>query len=163
MELRRFWLHLNTPDKVSSRLFSPTVLDEIERAVKAVEATHGGEICFAVESRMNLSQLWRDIKVREPAAEVFSNLRVWDTQQNNGVLVYLLLAEQRIEILADRGFREKVSDLEWASICSAMQQSFTASGFAEGVQLGIQLISEQMRKHFPVPDGNELPNKPTVL
>ncbi|MDG2088953.1 MAG: hypothetical protein P8J68_09490 [Arenicellaceae bacterium] len=68
-----------------------------------------------------------------------------------------------IEILADRGFQEKVSDVERASICVTMQQSFTANSFAEGAQLGIELIPEQMRKHFPVPDGNELPNKPAVL
>ena len=125
MELRRLWLHLNTPDRVSRRHFSPVALDEIEKAVKAAEATHGGEICFAVESRMNLSQLWRDLTARERATEVFSNLRVWDTQQNNGVLVYLLLAEQRIEILADRGYLEKVSELEWALLLMILPKGFS--------------------------------------
>lgn len=163
MDIRRIWVHLNTPDRVSGKHFSPDVLDEIEKAVKTCEATHGGEICFAVESRLNLLQLWRDLSACDRATEIFTNLRVWDTRQNNGVLVYLLLAERRIEILADRGFRKKVSNLEWASICSEMQQSFTTVGFAEGIQQGIQLISAHLRKHFPVPDGDELPNKPTVL
>jgi uncharacterized membrane protein len=140
-------------------------LARIEQAIAAAERQHRGEVRFAVETALDVVPLWRGISARERAIEVFANLRVWDTEENNGVLIYLLLADRDVEIVADRGIHERVGAEDWEKICRAMEARFRAGQFEQGVLDGIAQVSAALARHFPGPDrrGDELPDKPVLL
>jgi len=145
--------------------FPPRALKAIEDAIAAQERRHDGELRFAVEAALPFFDLVRGISARDRAIEHFSRLRIWDTEQNAGVLVYLLLADRRVEIVADRGIHSKVGAAAWEAICGAMQREFAAGRFEPGVITGIQAISDLLALHFPPRDDNpdELSNRPVVL
>ena len=129
------------------------------------EKRHGGELRFAVEAALPLAYLWRGQEARSRAVELFSQLRIWDTEDNSGVLIYLLLADRRVEIVADRGIHGKVGATAWEAICGEMQRSFAAGRFEQGVSFGVAAISDLLGAHYPPDAGrrNELPNEPVVL
>lgn len=147
------------------RHFPKHLLDRIEHAIAASEVEHRGEIRFAVETALDIGPLLRGQTARNRAIDVFARLRVWDTEQNNGVLIYLLLAERDIEIVADRGIADKVPPHEWEAICRAMEQHLREERFAVGILAGIEAVSALLTQHFPSTgaDRNELPNQPVVL
>lgn len=124
-----------------------------------------GELRFAVEAGLDWPELFAGISSRERAIEVFSHLRIWDTQHNSGVLIYLLLADHKVEIIADRGISSRVEKSEWISICQDMESRFRTGNFESGVLLGISAVSTLLSKHFPAyaNNPNELANRPTVL
>jgi uncharacterized membrane protein len=148
------------------RRFPPRVLDTIGKAIAAGEERHAGQVMFAVEGALPAGELMRGRSARERAREVFAHLRVWDTQHNSGVLVYVLLADRAIEILADRGIAAKVDEAEWKSICAQTRQSFIASEFERGAVESVKAVGDILARHFPA-DGstrtNELPDRPVVL
>jgi uncharacterized membrane protein len=147
------------------RVFPPQVLDAIEQTIKAGETTHSGQVRFVVEGALDGKPLFRDQPARERALDIFSHLRIWDTAHNNGVLIYLLLADRKVEIVADRGIDARVGATGWAEICSAMETDFKSENFARGVIWGIEAVSRQLAAHFPKHGGgkNELPDTPVVL
>ncbi len=165
MNLSRTIKHLFYPGWWLRRDFPSGALKNIESAIQVSETKHSGEIRFAVESSLPLRALWNDEKVSERALEVFSLLRVWDTEDNNGVLIYLLLADKKVEITADRNINKVVGEAEWRRICQIMETQFSAGYFGDGVVKGIQEISKLLEKHFPIKDNdkNELSNKPVIL
>jgi uncharacterized membrane protein len=137
----------------------------IEKAVGEEERRHGGQLRFAVEASLPLGELFRGVQSRERAVDWFGRLRVWDTEHDSGVLIYLLLADRRVEIVADRGIHGKVGTAAWEAICGEMQQEFARGQFERGVVLGLRAISDLLVTHFP-PSGegrNELPDKPAVV
>lgn len=148
------------------RRFPSRVLDAIQQAIAATERHHAGQIVFAVEGVMPLRELVRRCTARARAHAVFGHLRVWDTHHNTGVLIYVLLAERAIEIVADRGIAAKVDAPEWESICIRMQQRFAAGQFEQGAVEGVNAVGDVLARHFPA-DGsaktNELPDRPIVL
>src|SRR6476659_3256049 len=129
MKINRIGRHLLKHHWRVRRLFPPPVLDRIERAIKAGEATHSGQVRFVVEGALDGRPLIRNQPARERALDVFSHLRIWDTAHNNGVLIYLLLADRDVEIVADRGIHAKVGDEGWESICRAMEAEFASGQF----------------------------------
>ena len=145
--------------------FPRSALQAIEDAIRAQELRHDGELRFAVESALPFSDLVRGVSARDRAIELFSRLRIWDTERNAGVLVYLLLADKRVEIVADRGIHARVGAAAWEAICGAMQREFAAGRFESGVVTGVQAISDLLATHFPPQDDNpdELSNRPVVL
>ncbi len=148
------------------RVFPEAALIAIEKAIARTETSHEGEIRFAVEAALNTLSLLKGQTGRERAVEVFSHLRVWDTEQNNGVLIYLLLADRDVEIIADRGINVRVRNDEWESICRKMESAFAGGQFESGVISGIEAISGHLREHFPTETGggeNELPDRPVIL
>jgi uncharacterized membrane protein len=148
------------------RIFPEAALMAIENAIEKSEASHRGEIRFAVEAALNTLPLLKDQSGRERAVEVFSHLRVWDTEHNNGVLVYLLLADRDVEIIADRGINARVRNEEWESICRKMEAAFAQGQFEAGVISGIEAVGRHLREHFPsgtVGGENELPDTPVIL
>ena len=147
------------------RDFPPDTLMAIDNAIKASEAVHRGEIRFAVEGALHIEPLLRGQSARERAIDVFSQLRIWDTEHNNGVLIYLLLADRDVEIVADRGIDAKVGAQEWERICRKMEADFRQADFKGGVIGGIQEVTRHLTEHFPPirGDRNELPDKPVVL
>jgi len=165
MNIQRTLKHLFYPGWWLRRDFPKDELAKIESAIGASESHHSGEIRFAIESSLPLQALWRNEPMHERAIEVFSLLRVWDTEDNNGVLIYLLLADHQVEITADRNINKKVRQAEWQRICNLMETDFKAGRFGDGVVKGIKEIDLLLSEHFPIKgnDKNELSNKPTIL
>jgi len=147
------------------RIFTPKVLARIEQAIREGEATHSGQIRFVVEGALDGRPLFRNQPARERAIDVFSQLRVWDTEHNNGVLIYLLLADRDVEIVADRGINGKVGTEGWEKICAVLEREFRAGLFEYGVIKGVREVSQVLAQHFPKEPGtpNELPDAPVVL
>ncbi|MBP2688750.1 MAG: hypothetical protein H6Q83_937 [Deltaproteobacteria bacterium] len=137
----------------------------IDKAIKASEAAHCGEIRFVVEGALHIESLLRGQSARERAIDVFSQLRIWDTARNNGVLIYLLLADRDVEIVADRGIDAKVGPQGWERICRKMEAAFRQADYEGGVVGGIQEVTRHLAEHFPPrgDDRNELPDKPVLL
>lgn len=161
----RILRHLFMPNWLVKRHFPRQVLAGIERAIGESETAHRGEIRFAVEAGLDFWPLMRGQQARERALEVFSRLRVWDTEHNTGVLIYLLLADRDVEIVADRGIHARVGEAEWQRICGMMEEEFRHGRFEQGVLAGIGEISALLARHFPATGVNpdELPDRPILL
>ena len=165
MGIRRIGKHLLEYRWRVRAIFPPKVLAAIEQAIKAGEATHAGQVRFVVEGALDGAPLFRDQPARERALDIFSQLRIWDTAHNNGVLIYLLLADRNVEIIADRGVDAKVGAADWEKICAGMEADFKAGRFESGVINGIAAVSRQLAAHFPAHGAgrNELPDAPVVI
>ena len=165
MNIQRIARHLLMTDGQVSRAFGRSALNKIEAAIKASEAEHVGEIRFAVEGGLDGAPLFKGQSARDRAIELFAQLRVWDTHHNTGVLIYLLLADRAVEIVADRGIHAKVDAHEWSKVCRQMEAAFRQSNFEGGVVSGVQAVTQHLVKHFPADshNANELPNKPVVM
>ncbi|MEH2575178.1 MULTISPECIES: TPM domain-containing protein [unclassified Bradyrhizobium] len=165
MSIARIIRHLLQHHWRRRRDFPPAVLAGIEQAIKAGEATHSGQVRFVVEGALDGAPLFRNQPARERALDVFSHLRIWDTADNNGVLIYLLLADHDVEIVADRGIDAKVGAEGWEKICRQMEADFRAGHFERGVITGVQAVSRELVTHFPKAGGgpNELPDAPVVM
>ena len=137
-------------------------MSAIENAIRESEKLHDGEIRFAVEAALHPAQLWRGVSARARAIEIFAELGVWDTERNNGVLLYLLLADRDAEIVADRGFNGKVGAEEWERVCRRMESALREGRHADAVIDGVQSLSSIIARHFPPRPGgrNELPDAP---
>ena len=160
MQLKRLARHLLFP-----RGFPKKALPAIEQAIARGEASHRGEIRFAAEDGLDGAALLAGQSARERALEVFSELRVWDTDENNGVLIYLLLADHDIEIVADRGLNGKVGQADWEKVCHDMEQALKRGEYEQAIVTGIEEISALLARHYPPRPGdrNELPNRPIRL
>jgi uncharacterized membrane protein len=165
MGIRRIGKHLLEYHWKARRLFPASVLAAIEQAIREGEATHSGQVRFVVEGALDGAPLFRDQPARERALDIFAQLRIWDTAHNNGVLIYLLLADRQVEIVADRGIDAKVAAAGWEKICTDMEADFRAGSFKAGAIKGIQDVSRQLAKYFPAHGvgPNELPDTPVVI
>jgi uncharacterized membrane protein YgcG len=165
MGIKRIGRHLVEHRWRARRTFPPQVLAAIEQTIKAGEATHSGQVRFVVEGALDGAPLFRDQSPRDRALDIFSQLRIWDTVHNNGVLIYLLLADRAVEIVADRGIDARVGTQGWQKICADMEIDFKAGNFAGGVIKGINEVSRQLAKYFPKSGAgpNELPDAPVVM
>ncbi len=166
MKLLRLLKHLFSPPWLVRRYFPKHSLTAIESAIANSERLHRGELRFVVENALDLTDLSRGISARQRAIDLFSECRIWDTEQNSGVLIYLLLADRQVEIVADRGINAKVDPTVWENICHDMETHFRADEFERGVVAGIEAITQLLRLHFAVDDSdtpNELANAPIVL
>jgi uncharacterized membrane protein len=165
MNLRRIVKHLLVTHWQVNRAFPRQSLIAIAQATKLAEAAHVGEIRFVVEGALDGAPLYKGQSARERAIDVFSQLRIWDTEHNNGLLIYLLLADRDVEIVADRGIHAKVGTREWEEICRRMETAFRQGDYEGAVVRGIQEVVQHMVKHFPATatGHNELPDKPVVL
>lgn len=165
VNFRRVIKHLFMPPWAWRRAFPQATLDAIEAAIRASEMAHSGEIRFAIENSLAPGRVWRGVSGRERAIEVFSDLRVWDTEHNSGVLVYLLLADHDIEIVADRGIAARVAPAAWETVARTMEAAFRQGEFERGALAGIEEISALLAAHFP-PSGHnpdELANRPVIV
>jgi uncharacterized membrane protein len=165
MFLLRFLKHIITPDWFARRHFTAAVFDRIEAVIQQSETTHRGEIRFAIEGGLHPLPLLKGLTPRARAIEVFSDLHVWDTEENTGILVYLQLLDRDFEIVADRGIAAHVQQAEWEAICLRMEAAFRAGQFEEGVITGLREITALLAQHFPAraANPNELSNRPVVL
>jgi uncharacterized membrane protein len=165
MGIGRIGRHLVQHRWRARRIFTPKVLAAIEMAIRSGEATHSGQVRFVVEGALDGAPLFRGQPARERALDIFSQLRIWDTAHNNGVLIYLLLADRNVEIVADRGIDAKVGAAGWEKICVDMENDFKVENFEGGVIKGIAEVSRQLAKFYPPHKGdrNELPDAPVVM
>ncbi len=152
--------------------FEAACMERIQAAIGESELTHRAEICFAVERALSLADLVARIDSRTRAATVFSQLRVWDTAANNGVLIYVLLAEHAIEILPDRDAKARIAADEWQRVCSLIAQGFAAGRHADAIIAGVEALTPLLARHYPLDGGaggdratdqDELPNMPRIL
>ena len=165
MKIARIFHHLFAEGTARGH-FPSRVLDTIQQAIASGERRHQGQVCFAAEGALPLTELWRGCTPLERAQAVFAHLRVWETAHNNGVLIFVLLADHAIEIVADRGIAAKVDAAAWRSICAQMQQRFAAGEFERGAIEGVAAVSAILAQHFPAdgaPRANELPDRPIIL
>ena len=166
MRVGRAFRHLAATHWGLRRRCPPEVLAAIERGIGAVESRHSGELRFVVETALDLPQLSHGVTARRRALELFGALGVWDTAANNGVLLYVLLAERSVEIVADRGIAARVLPAEWDAICRGMEDHFRAGRWAEGSLVGVGGVGRLLARHFPgghVRGSNELPDQPQLL
>jgi len=165
MKIARLLKHFLYPPWLVRLKFPPATMKNIEAAIRKSETLHNAEIRFAVESSLDLLELFHDKSSFDRAVDVFAQLGIWDTEQNNGVLIYLLLADHKIEIIADRGVNRKVAAKDWQRICRLMETLFRQKEFQAGVLAGIDEISKLLVELYPAgkDDDNELSNEPVVL
>lgn len=165
MTITRLVRHLLATRWRTRRQFTPAVLAQIEQAIREVETAHAGELRFAVETALELDELWAGVAPRQRALEVFGQLGVWDTADNNGVLIYVSMADRQVEIVADRGIAARVSQAEWDAVCRDMEDRFRQRRFGEGAVAGIRGVGRLLAQHFPHRGGDrdEQPNQAILL
>lgn len=167
MNMQRIWRHLTASPWRVRRVLPRSAMQAIEHAIRDSERTHRGQICFAIEGALDPVPLLRGVTARRRAIEVFTRLRVWDTEHNNGVLIYLLLADRDVEIVADRGFNRLVAAGQWQAVCEDMERHFRAGNFHDGALVGIREVGRIIASHYPQQPGqrdeDELPNRPALL
>ena len=164
--LLRILKHRVRDDTDARRAIGRDVVHRLQQRVHDSERQHSGEIRICVEASLPLSYLWRGLTARDRALTMFGKLRVWDTAHNNGVLIYLLLAEHAIEIVADRGLNAHVSAAQWAAIVATMRQAFRSGRHEQALNTAIDAVDALLRQHFPLAAGqanpNELPDEPVL-
>jgi uncharacterized membrane protein len=143
----------------TARALDSAALQRLEARVAASERRHSGEIRLCVEAGLPLSYLWRGATPRERALAMFGKLRVWDTEANNGVLIYLLLAEHAIEIVADRGLARQVPQAHWDALVGGMREAFRAGRFEAGLEQAVDAVDAMLVRHFPLAEGEHNPNE----
>lgn len=157
--------HLITPPWAVRCAMPAAAVQEVEAAIRASEAAHRGELRVAVEGALDPGPLFRDQTARERALEVFAQLRVWDTEENCGVLIYVLLADRQVEIVADRGLHTRIGPETWSAICADMEADFRQRAFKAGLLKGLTAIHALLAREFPATgrNPNELPDRPALL
>lgn len=165
MGFKRQCKHLFEAQWRVRHIFKRSVLERIEQVIADTELTHRGQVRFVVEGALDGVPLYHDQPARERALDFFAHLHIWDTAYNNGVLIYLLLADHRVEIVADRGIDRFVGPQIWEEICHEMEAQFRCGRFEEGVIRGIEAVSMELARYYPAegPHPNELPNWPLVV
>lgn len=166
-KLLRLWRHRWVDAADVQRALPPEALQRLGARVAASERRHSGEVRICIEAGMPWSYIRRGAAARERAITMFGKLRVWDTADNNGVLIYLLMAEHAIEIVADRGIDAHVTAQEWAAMAKRMGAAFREGRFEDGITQALEEVSALLVAHFPLaegePDRNELPDEPVVV
>jgi uncharacterized membrane protein len=165
MDWKRFWRHVAMTPSAARRAFPDATMQAIARAIAEGERRHRGEACLVVEAELTTGQLWRGLSARDRAREVFAMQGIWNTEENNGVLIYVLLAEHRVEIVADRGIDARVQPGEWQAIVDAMDAHFHAGRFEEGALAGVRGVAQLLERHFPdTGEGrNQIPDRPIMM
>jgi len=164
VKLRRLFKHLITPDWLAQRRFPAAARAEIAAAVADSERRHRGEICIVIEGPLPLSLLWQDVSPRQRALEHFALRRVWDTEENSGVLIYVQLIDRCVEIVADRGIAKRVPQTAWDEMCRDLEAALRAGRWKEGILATIGQATRLLAAHFPArqENPNELPDMPWV-
>lgn len=161
--ITRWMAHLFGGPWLIRRAFPVKTMAAIEQKIRDMEAGHTGQIRFAVEATLDWPPLIRGQSARARALEHFSALRIWDTEHNNGVLIYVLLADRDVEIVADRDINRRVSGDEWEAICHTMERHFADNAFEQGALAGIEAVGAHLKRHYAGRGANELSDAPVIL
>lgn len=162
---KRIWSNLFSEWFQLSRWFTASKMRHIRDVIAEGELHHAGELCFAVEARYSFLAVLNGIQTRQRAEQVFSSLGVWNTADNSGVLVYLQIAEHRIEIVADRGIALKVPAAQWTNLCTEFADKMHEMTADQAVLDCLMKINALLIQHFPASADNpkELANEPIIL
>ncbi len=165
MVMDRLIKHLWSHGRKVEKFFSKQDLAVITQAIQDSEAKHSGQICFAVEGALEVSSVFKGVNPHDRAIEVFASQKVWDTEHNNGVLIYVLLADHAVEIVADRGIHSKADTGAWDVICHEIESKFALDQYRAGILSGIEMVSQLLHSQFPKTSysDNEIPDEPVVL
>jgi uncharacterized membrane protein len=165
MSFVRMLKHLCATRAGTRRRFGNGVIGAIETAVTSAESRTSGQIRFAIETALTIPELWARKTPRECAHDAFAHLRVWDSELNNGVLIYVLMADRDVEIVADRGAAARIAPAEWEAACRLMESHFRDGRFEEGALAGVAAVGALLERQFPARAGqrDELPNQPALL
>jgi hypothetical protein len=163
LDFRRLLRHVFTSPWAVKQKFPAATLQAIETAIANTERLHGGELRCAIEGSLDGPQLWSDITPRERASEAFAQLRMWDTEANSGVLIYVLLADHAVEIIADRGYGDIARHPDWLAACRTIETSFAKGDYQGGAVQGIEAIGKLIAQRFPAIDRDELSNATVLL
>jgi uncharacterized membrane protein len=165
--LARWWRHLTTGPVALRRRFPPDVLSTIDDTIIRAEAGHRAELRVVLEAALEPRQLLADPDARDRALELFASLGMWDTEANNGVLIYVLLADRRVEIVADRGYNHRVLPAQWDAVCRRLEADFAAGEWSAGCRSAVVAVSELASAHFPLraagDDRNEISDRTLLL
>jgi uncharacterized membrane protein len=163
--MARAWRHLRSSSAQARQAFPPETLAAIGAAVAAGEQTHRGEVRLVVEKSLPFDAVWDDVTNRQRALTLFADYGVWDTEDNCGVLIYINLAEHKVDIVADRGIDRKIDAPTWQAICRTMTAGFKRGDFHHATLAAIGEVNALLRQHFPAdrPGANELPDHPIVM
>ena len=165
-KLKRILTHRWMDDTDTHRAVPPDLLRHLTRRVAASERRHTGEVRICVEAGLPMSYLWRGASARERAVMMFAKLRVWDTEHNNGVLIYVLLADHAIELVADRGINQHVSAAQWQVMVQHLSEAIKDGRYEDGLTQALEEVSAVLVQHFPLAEGkfnpDELPNAPVL-
>ena len=164
--MMRHLRHLFATRSGTRRRFPTQLLESIEAAVREAEQRTSGEIRFVVETALEPGEVWAGLTPRERAIQTFSDLHIWNTELRNGVLIYVLLADRDVEILADRGAAERIGQADWEGVCRVMEGHFREGRYSEGALAGVAGVGRLLEKHFPADRGrnrDQLPNQPALL
>jgi uncharacterized membrane protein len=163
--LQRLWRHWLASLQPARRLLPPAALAQIEAEIRAAEQAHEGEIRVVVETALSFSQLRRNLQARERALQLFASLGVWDTAHNNGVLIYVLLADRSVEIIADRAVAQRIAEAEWRALCTEIAAQCGRGEYAGACCMAVRSVGQRLARLYPAAggDGNELPNQPILL
>lgn len=161
----RIWSHFVTTTAVAKRSFPPATLDAITAAVMTGEQTHRGEIRLVVEKSLPLAAVWAGVTNRQRALAMFAECGVWDTADNSGVLIYVNLAERKVDIVADRGIDCCIDSATWQAVCTTMTDGFAQGNFHDSTLAAIAHVNALLQMHFPAEGNrrNELPDSPLML
>jgi uncharacterized membrane protein len=165
MNSMRMLRHLCATRAGTRRRFPKAVLDSVELSISSAESRSSGEIRFVIETALEIADLRAGLMPRDRAIQTFADLHVWNTELRNGVLIYVLVADRDVEIVADRGAAAVIPPADWEAVCHQMEEHFRAGRFAEGAIAGVEAVGGLLERHFPraSADRNELPNQPALL
>lgn len=163
--LKRLWRHWTSTTAHGRTLFPPSSLAALGAAIHAGEQTHRGELRLVVEAALPTELVWDGVSNRQRALALFAETGVWDTEDNCGVLLYVNLAERKVDIVADRGIERKIGDAAWRTVCDAMTSAYARGQFHEGTLAAVEQVNALLREHFPSAGAraNELPDHPILL
>ena len=163
--IARVWRHLNSGAGEARRAFPEATLDAIAEAIDAGERSHRGEVRLIVEKSLPFEAAWDGVTNRQRALALFADYGVWDTEDNCGVLIYVNLAEHKIDIVADRGIDRKIGAAAWQAVCAGMSDGFRQGRFHDASLAAVAQVNALLRQHFPANGErpNELPDQPIML
>lgn len=162
---RRALRHLLSTRNEAERAFPPATLAAVAEAITAGERTHRGEVRLIVEKALPLGAAWSGVSNRQRALALFADYGIWDTEDNCGVLIYVNLAEHKVDIVADRGIDRRIDGATWQAVCDTLTQGFKRGDFHGATLAAVERVNALLRQHFP-DDGdrrNELPDRPLML
>jgi len=164
-KMRRAWRHWNSSAGEAKRAFPDATLDAIAEAIDLGERTHRGEVRLIVEKALPVEAAWDGVTNRQRAIALFADYGVWDTEDNCGVLIYVNLAEHKIDIVADRGIDRKIDAATWQAVCRTMSDGFKQGRFHDATLAAVGQVNDLLRQHFPAHGErpNELPDRPLML
>jgi uncharacterized membrane protein len=165
MDIQRALRHLRSTRSAAERAFPQATLSALAAAIATGERTHRGEVRLVIERALPLSAAWSDVSNRQRAIALFADYGIWDTEDNSGVLIYVNLADRKVDIVADRGIDRKIDAATWQAVCNTMTGGFAHGDYHGAALAAVEQVNELLRRHFPS-DGtrpNELPDQPLML